>query len=577
MPRDVRSTWWFSLTLASVLLAHSAPAPAQSTDARQEFERGLIALHEFEYEEANEAFRRAQQLDPAFCMAYWGEAITYHQSLWRRENIDAARQALQRLGTTPAARAAKCRTPPDADMLAAVEILFGRGDPANRRRDYAEAMGRAHERRRDDPDVASLYALSLLGTMSRGLIGTADDHEGHSQGLAGSRIQMQVAAILENVLNTHPTHRGALHYLLHTYDDPDHASLGLSTARAYAQIATASHARHMPSHIFLQLGLWSEAAASDRAAYDASVEWVRRKNSSAALRNFHALSWLEYELLQLGRYREAWQTIAELEPVVKATGQVNLLSDLSSMRARFAVETRRWDLLASERNFGNVNELFAIGMSAARAGRADLAVRASRALAERARAEQEGDLRPAIAIMQQEVAALIELAAGRREAAVDMLKAAASAERRLPAPLGLPEPVKPAPELLGEILLETGRPQEAVEGFTETLTRHARRSLSMVGLARAAAAIGDMGIARRRYRELLGNLDHADEDMPEVREARAALDSTSESRVPITTRTVSIALVAAAVLAGFLVVRRRKGRSSGPNRADRRRKKKGRS
>src|SRR5207247_8080516 len=130
--------------------------------------------------------------------------------------------------------------------------------------------------------------------------------------------------------------------------------------------AGGSHALHMPSHIFLQLGFWHDAARSDRAAYDASVAWVGRKGAGDALRSYHALSWLEYELLQLGRYREAWQTVGEIEPVVKAIGQLNLLSDLSSMRARFVVETRRWDLLANERNFRNVDELFAIGMSAAR-------------------------------------------------------------------------------------------------------------------------------------------------------------------------------------------------------------------
>src|SRR5207245_3735090 len=134
------------------------------------------------------------------------------------------------------------------------------------------------------------------------------------------------------------------------------ARLPLDFARAYAKTApTSSHARHMPSHIFLQLGMWQDGARSDRAAFDESTEWTKRKSLGPALRNYHALSWLQYELLQLGRYREAWETLGELQPVVNADSRnTTLLSDLSSMRARYVVETRRWDVMAGERNFGNV-------------------------------------------------------------------------------------------------------------------------------------------------------------------------------------------------------------------------------
>ena len=505
----------------------------------------MTALHNFEYEEANEAFRQARTIDPGFALAYWGEAMTYYQVLWRNENVDAARRALADLAPTASARAAKAGSARDKGLLAAAEILFGEGDPNTRHTRYAEAMGGLSESHPDDPDIASLYALALMGTVSRSLIGYADAHDLHQPGLAGSVVQQRVAAILDRVLASHPQHPGALHYLLHDYDDPEHARLGLSAARAYAKVAGgSSHALHMPSHVFLQLGLWSEAAASDRAAYAASNEWVTRKSLGPAMRNYHALSWLQYELLQMGRYREAWATIGQIEPVVRASGALSrsggasspqpLLSDLSSMRARYAIEGRRWDLLAHARDFGNANELFAIGVSAARTNDVRTAELARQALAERSRAEQEGDLRPAIAIMEREVAALIELASGRRDDAVRTLQAAASAEGELPPPLGLPAPLKPAPELLGEVLLEVGRPREAVEPFERTLQRHSNRSLSVLGLARAATALGDQAAARRRYRELLANLDGADADLPELAEARTALErlERSEPRLP---------------------------------------------
>src|SRR5947209_14518019 len=159
-----------------------------SAGAQPAFLRGVTALHNFEYEEANEAFQQAQQIDRGFAMAYWGEAMTYNQTLWRNENVQAARQTLARLGSTPAARRAKAGNPKDQALIAAVDVLFADGDAATRHRNYADSMGRIHAQQPDDPDVASFYALALLGTMSRSLIGFVDTHEGHSQMLAGTEI-----------------------------------------------------------------------------------------------------------------------------------------------------------------------------------------------------------------------------------------------------------------------------------------------------------------------------------------------------------------------------------------------------
>jgi tetratricopeptide (TPR) repeat protein len=508
------------LALATALSAQVATGPTAQT----EFLAGVTALHNFEYEEANAAFVKAQQIDPNFAMAYWGEAMTYHQTLWHNEDVAMGRRILQRLAPDAAARAARAGTDRERGFLAAADALFGPGDVAARRDAHARAMAVMYERSPDDPDVAAFYALALLGTMARGLMGAMDAQEGHSAALAGSATQTRVTAILQRVLRAHPRHPGALHYLLHNLDDPAHAHLALTAARTYAQVAPASsHAQHMPAHIFVQLGRWRDAALSDRAAYAASDTWVKARKLPLAVRSYHALSWLQYELLQLGRHREARETFAELEPVVKASGELRLVSELASMRARYVIDTRRWDLLARTRDFGNVNELFAIGLSAARTGNGAAAELSRQALAERAKAEQEGDMRPVIAIMEREIAALIELAAGRRDRAVEILKAAAAAEAQLPPPLGLPKPVKPAAELLGEVLLETGRPGEAVAAFQQALRRNANRTLSVLGLARAASASGDAAAALVHYKAVLANYSGADAGLPELNEARAAV------------------------------------------------------
>jgi tetratricopeptide (TPR) repeat protein len=125
--------------------------------------------------------------------------------------------------------------------------------------------------------------------------------------------------------------------------------------------------------------------------------------------------------------------------------------------------------------------------------------------------------------MEREMAAVVELAGGRPEVAIEILKSAARSELDLPAPLGLPVPIKPAPELLGEVLLEAGRAREAIPHFETVLRLHANRSLSVLGLARAETASGNAAVARQRYQELLKNYDRADAELPEVKEARAAI------------------------------------------------------
>jgi hypothetical protein len=420
-------------------------------------------------------------------------------------------------------------------------VLFGEGDSRARHARYQAALQVLAARYPHDTDFGAWYALVRLGNASRGLIVGAGAHDSHDSQLAGSAEQREIAAILQRVLAIDGRHPGALHYLLHTYDDPDHASLALDAARAYARIARgASHALHMPAHIFLQLGMWSDAAAADRAAFDASTERAARQRLSPALRNFHSLSWLQYELLQLGRYDEAGRLIDEMRAAVQTAAALTgaaprdahqpLQSNLSSMRARNVVETRRWDVLAREQQFGNVDELAAIGLSAARRGNAAFAARARELLAARATAPEEGDLRPAIAIMGQEVAAALAFAQGRRADAIGLMQAAAKAELALPAPFGLPEPVKPATEMLGEMLLESGRPAEAIEPFEQTLRRHRNRSQSVLGLARAQNAAGNRAAAVIRYREFLSNYSGADAGIAEVAEARAESQRTQRKR-----------------------------------------------
>jgi tetratricopeptide (TPR) repeat protein len=200
-------------------------------EAQEAFTRGVLLLHSFEYADAAEAFRKAQQLDPGFAMAYWGEAMTYNHSLWGEQDREAAWQVLKRLGQTQEARLAVAPTEREKKYLTAVEILYGEGTKLERDIAYAEAMRRLSERYPADDEAKAFYAVALLGT--------AHDGRDHT-------IYMRAAAQAEEVFRANPRHPGAVHYLIHSYDDPVHAPLGLRAARAYSDIApAASHAQHM--------------------------------------------------------------------------------------------------------------------------------------------------------------------------------------------------------------------------------------------------------------------------------------------------------------------------------------------
>jgi tetratricopeptide (TPR) repeat protein len=280
----------------------------------------------------------------------------------------------------------------------------------------------------------------------------------------------------------------------------------------------------MPAHVFLQLGMWDEAAASDEASFRASEAWVARKGLGIGMRDYHSLSWLLYESLQRGRYQRARETLELIRPAVAETGAARLKGLLSDMRARYVVETRSYSELATARDFGTSGELFAIGLSAAR--RADPAV-AEMALAElkrRARPASAGGAASAqldVTVMEKELLAVMATVAGDGPRATEALREAVALERQLPPPLGPPRPIKPASELAGEILLELGRPREAVTELERSLLAWPNRSLTLLGLARAHAALGDKAAARRYARALVRNWQNADPGLAELSEVRA--------------------------------------------------------
>jgi tetratricopeptide (TPR) repeat protein len=541
------------LRFASLIVAFiaasqpSPPAPLGTIDfptsgsvkAQQHFIRGVLWLHSFGYEDAIEAFREAQRIDPAFAMAYWGEAMCFSQPLWFHEDVERGRAALAKLAPDARARAARTKTERERAYLGAVEVLFGPGDKPARDRGYADAMSALAARHPGDDEARAFHALALLATLPRGD--------------AALPLRQKAGAIAESVFARNPKHPGAAHYILHAYDHGALAAKALPAARAYAAVAPASsHALHMPAHAFVQLGLWHEAAATDRASWNASIAWASRKGLSVAMRDYHSLTWLQYEWTQMGKFRDAAGAIRFVDEAMKAAGDgatvgghhyadseigrgsgaMALRNDRGSMRARYVIESERWSEMKGQQSFDNVDELFALGMSAVRLGDARRASAAIDLLRNAAAPDREPGLREQAAIMAAELEALAAFAEGRHREAFASMDAASALQARMPKPIGRPYPVKGADELYGELLLQAGRAKEAIAWFERALARTANRSRAVLGLARAAAKAGDRAKSRKAYEQFLDNWRGADEGVPEVVEARQALVSPPGPRRP---------------------------------------------
>ena len=459
--------------VGTVAFQNSASPAAQAP-----FLRGVALLHSFEYAGAARAFREAQQANPAFALAYWGEAMTYNHPVWDQQDRDSARAALARLGPTPAARLARTPTPREREYLEAVETLYGEGSKADRDTAYMRVMERVARDNPDDIEARLFYALSLLGL---------------SRGVRDVPTYMRAGAIALELLAAHPNHPGAAHYVIHAFDDPVHAPIGLAAARAYSRIAPeAAHAQHMTTHIFLAMGMWDQVVSQNVIATDLTA-WVPG----------HYTSWLGYGYLQLGRQRDARQLLERVRGNLRPGAPAPQINALAAMRAAYVVNTERWDDEVARWSLDSVFggrarppvDVFVRGLAALKRGDRPAAEREAGELASRT-AEAARELRPGAAasvvapvIMEKELRALLRLADGAADDAVALLREATALEDAMPAEFGPPDVVKPSHELLGETLLGLGRSREAADEFTRALRLAPGRALALRGLARATAAL----------------------------------------------------------------------------------------
>jgi tetratricopeptide (TPR) repeat protein len=466
-----------------------------STEAVPHFTKGLKLLHNFEFEDAATAFQEAQKIDSTFAMAYWGEAMTHNHPLWAQVDKEKALEALNRLAPNAEERQAKAKTQLEKDFLQSLEILYGEGAKNERDSAYSQFLGKMYATYPGNEEVASFYALSILGAVPVGRDDAAYEKS---------------AAIVKGIIKENPNHPGALHYLIHSYDDPHHAELALDAAHSYSKVAAdAAHALHMPSHIFLAVGMWNEVIERNIASWKASQQRMQDKKLSLDAQSYHALAWLMYGYLQTENFKEASRIMAEMKGYMDESPAKPARGYFVSMKGGYLVHTGDWasDIANYEiktDDLGIVSKAqyaFAEGMKAylkkdAAALKAIIAgmdeerkiasnLVTTRGLAmcsgpSNVNAPNQLDIAWAN-VMAMELRSLESQLQGKNKEAEKWLQTATQLEGSLDYDSGPPSILKSSFEMYGEWLLQNNKPQEALEQFNIALERGPKRLLALKG------------------------------------------------------------------------------------------------
>lgn len=493
-------------------------------EVQPRFDRAVAYLHHMTYARAQAEFAAITETHPSCAMAYWGVAMTLFQPLWptRPSEADLKRgwEAMSK------AKELAPATERERLFIAATAAFF---DPVTtdywqRIERWAEGMSAAYEAFPDDVETTTFFALSHLAA---------------SPASGDASRNTTVAAVLEAVLRAHPAHPGAVHYTIHANDAVGRESESLDVVRRYGDIAPRNpHALHMPTHIYVRLGDWPDVIDGNRLAAQAALEnpvgdrgqWVWDEYP-------HAIEYLVYALLQVGDDPAALQAMSVLQQTANLQPSFKTAFNLSSIPARYALERRDWVQAANLEvrpsptlpwdrfPWPEAVTWFARGIGAVRSGNVDAAREAEARLGQ-LRVASEGMNEDLFArqteILRLSLAAWLARADGDAEAAIRLAEQAVRLEDTTPKHAVTPAPTLPAAELMGDLLLEMGRPEAALRAYQTAMLSTPRRFHSLAGAARSARRMNDAALAARYYRELRSlAVPHA--TRPELVEADAFL------------------------------------------------------
>ena len=485
-------------------------------EAQKTFEKGVALLHSFWYEETEKTFLEVEKQDPKCAMAHWGVAMSLWHQLWDEPEAATIKRGAEELKEADKPKAGTQR---ELDYIAALRNFYS-GSPKldhdARARAYSSAMEKVYERYPDDHEAAAFYALSLLASEPDGDTTFAN--------------RKKAAAILEKLFAIEPDHPGIAHYLIHTYDKPQLAQLGLPAARRYAQIApSAPHALHMPSHIFARVGDWPDSIQSNLASI-AATRKTAAMHMGGEGHQFHAMDFLIYAYLQSGREDDAAKVIAEVKdmPAMEMAGTDMRAFALSKFPAMYALELHRWsdaaklELVATATPADRAYTHWAKAIGSVRTGDETAATKYLAEIESIHKdyvAQHKTYAAEGTELVQQEVSAWVLHGQGKNEEAIATLRKVADHEDAV----GEEQTSIPAREMLAEMLLEMHRPEQALTEYEEDLRVNPKRFNALYGAANAAEMSGKASKATEYYALLVKTCEGSSSARPELRKARQAV------------------------------------------------------
>jgi tetratricopeptide (TPR) repeat protein len=480
------------------------------------FERGVALLHSFWFDEAYKQFQQVADQDPQCAIAYWGQGMSLFRQLWGRPDESDLRNGRDLLRKGQAIGAKTRRERDYIDALAIFYHDYDKLDHEQRSMAYSQAMQKVYQRYPQDHEAAVFYALSLL-TWARDANTALDNAR-------------KAITVLNQLFAIDPDDPGVAHYLIHAADDPRLAQLGLPAARRYAQIAPASpHALHMPSHIFARLGLWPEDIQSNLATIAATQQ--PSAIHFGAEHQVHAMDFLEYAYLQIGEDSKAKAIADGLGNVREQDMDKGLDGYLNQMRAHFpamyALERHQWKgAIALQPSSGAEaeNQQITYWARAVGAGHVRNAVAAQDAVNQfdamlaATRKGKHPYRADRMSTNHDEAHAWLAFAQGRNDEALKLLRAVADKQDAE----GKGEVELPAREMLADMLLEMGRPEEALAEYEKSMKTDPNRFDGLAGAGQAAEVAHQPEKAKAYYAQLLKNCDNgAHSDRPELTHARS--------------------------------------------------------
>ncbi|SIR41361.1 tetratricopeptide repeat protein [Pontibacter lucknowensis] len=484
-----------------------------SEEAQRHFDTGLALMHHMMYEQAEQEFAAAAEAAPDCGMAQWGIAMSYIHPLWGERPSNDALQKGQ--AAAESAQQQQNLTDKEKAYIKAVSRFYENWNNtsyADQLKAFEEGYKQVHEAYPDEVEAAAFYALGQLGTAPK------TDKTFAKQKEAG--------ALLEQLHASHPDHPGLFHYIIHAYDNPLLAHKAVNVSREYERIAPdVPHALHMPSHIFVRLGQWTDAVDWNIRSADAALR--QSSEETVSMHYPHALDYMAYGYLQQGRDKKAQEVVEKMQAVSGYAPSFATAYALAAIPARHALERGKWEEAAALPvrspenftwyNYPNAEAIthFARGIGGARSGNIAVAEEALVALDKlRTQLSGSGDTYWASQAEAQHLAvqAWLEFKKGDKGKALAMMREAADKEDALDKHPVTPGAVLPARELLGDMLLLSKKPAEAMQAYEASLKVSPKRYNSLYGAALAAEKSKDKQKAKRYYSELLEISPEADGD-----------------------------------------------------------------